>query len=53
MTKEEIIRGYEEIVESLEKLLDHENEAVVREARIQIDRCKRSIRELKSELSVI
>lgn len=50
MTKEEIIRNYEEIIESMKTLLDHPLEAVVSSAKMQIDRCERSIRELKAHL---
>lgn len=46
MSNDEMIRSYNEIIDSLAPLLDHELEIVRVHARIQTDRCKRSIRDL-------
>jgi hypothetical protein len=48
MDTAELIRRYEEIIASLKTLIDHPLEAVASSARMQIDRCERSVREIKA-----
>jgi hypothetical protein len=48
MDTAELIRRYEEIIATLKTLNDHPLEAVRSSARMQIDRCERSVREIKA-----
>lgn len=48
MTIIEMIAHYEKIIESLRALESHQLEAIRYAAKIQIDRCNRSVRELKT-----
>lgn len=43
---EELRRQYDNIITTLTPLLGHENDAVRMQARMQIDRCRRSLHEL-------